>query len=324
MPLGRSIGLGLAVVAATAVALLSYSMYSTKRKQRRDRKSIAVIGLVCLDIHAHPVKSLPERGNVIFGNIHISAAGTAGGVAVTASKLDLFVDLYGCVGGDYVATILLSLLERVGIDVTNVQRLDVLKTSCTVINVGPSGERPALHQKGAADHLVLEDYDSIYTNNEIIHIGGIGLVPNGPYLKSLVSFLQARDSQRTAVEITLDLIAPYMGICNDLVTILPYIDYFMPSVEEAEEISRLKGAARNGEYFLGIGVRKACIFKAGAAGSWLVTRRDSPIDLAMRTGCRTNERVIAHTNITGSVSTYHILAFDVSQIASGSAVVDTT
>ena len=40
---------------------------------------------------------------------------------------------------------------------------------------------------------------------------------------------------------TLDLIAPHVGTLPSLSMTLPYVDYFMPSIEEAEIISKLFG-----------------------------------------------------------------------------------
>jgi sugar/nucleoside kinase (ribokinase family) len=89
----------------------------------------------------------------------------------------------------------------------------------------------------------------------------------------------------------MDLIAPHEETLSDLKTILSYIDYFMPSLEEAEAIAKLKGPAECGVYFLCIGVCRACIFKAGANGSFLVTRRDSPDDQELRTVSSANGRI---------------------------------
>ena len=67
---------------------LSFIFHSEKKLRK---KSVAVVGLTCLDIHAWPVNNIPEKGNVSFINeISISLAGTAGGVSVTCAKLGLF------------------------------------------------------------------------------------------------------------------------------------------------------------------------------------------------------------------------------------------
>jgi hypothetical protein len=80
---------------------------------------------------------------------------------------------------------------------------------------------------------------------------------------------------------TLDLIAPHEETLSMLKTVLPFVDFFMPSIEEAESISLLRGPLDCGTYFLSIGVRRACIFKAGVLGSYLTCRRDSPVDQQM-------------------------------------------
>lgn len=216
--------------------------------QRTRDRSVAVVGLTCLDIHAWPVRSLADTGGVSFIDcVHMSAAGTAAGMAVTAAKLGLQVELYGCIGGDFTGTVLRMLMERVvGLNTKNLSVLTGAATSATVINVRPGGERPALHQLGASDQLVLRE-DQIHricTENAFLHIGGIGLVQDNPFSLGILPLLRAAKTRKANVVITtMDLIAPYTGASSLLKEALPFVDYFMPSLEEAEQIAQLEGPA---------------------------------------------------------------------------------
>ena len=66
------------------------------------------------------------------------------------------------------------------------------------------------------------------------------------------------------------LFAGYLGAKADLpavAQVLPYVDYFMPSIEEAEALTGFAGLADNARYFLDRGV-KACVFTRGADGAY--------------------------------------------------------
>ncbi len=68
---------------------------------------------------------------------------------------------------------------------------------------------------------------------DIVHVGGNGL------LRSLdgaptAALLQA--AKKNGAVTTYDLLAPSTDVLTDLETYLPYIDYFMPAMEEAAEL----------------------------------------------------------------------------------------
>jgi sugar/nucleoside kinase (ribokinase family) len=66
---------------------------------------------------------------------------------------------------------------------------------------------------------------------------------------------------------TLDVFASSKTDLPAVAQVLPYVDYFMPSIEEAAALTGLSGLADNAKYFLDLGV-KACIFTRGAEGAY--------------------------------------------------------
>ena len=72
--------------------------------------------------------------------------------------------------------------------------------------------------------------------------------------------------------------------------LLPHIDFFMPSMEEAEFLSGFKEPGDIAKYFLDLGVG-SCIFKWGDMGSFITTRDSSvrmpafKVDVVDTTGC---------------------------------------
>ena len=76
-------------------------------------------------------------------------------------------------------------------------------------------------------------YDQVF-DAPIIHLGGTGLLKklDGPASVTLLKEAKARG--RT---VTFDLIAASAETIGIVAPLLPYIDYFMPSIEEAKDMS---------------------------------------------------------------------------------------
>lgn len=250
---------------------------------------VAVVGLMILDILGRPVERIPEGGNVEFiEEIRLTVAGTAGGTVVDCAKLGLRTMAVGCVGRDEKGDFILDSYRRLGIDCSAMQHTEDAPTSATILNVRPNGDRPALHVRGASDHLRVQsnDYDRI-CDGRFLHMGGTGLLQmmDGYPTEGLLKAAKAR-----GLTVTFDLIAPNAGTLELLRPCLPHVDYFMPSMEEASFMSGMEAPDRIANFFLDLGAG-ACVFKWGARGSYLATRdghRRIPafrVEVSDTTGC---------------------------------------
>ena len=185
------------------------------------------------------------------------------------------------------------------------QRIEGHPTSCTVINVRPNGDRPCLHQMGASDQLALSETDLKEISQlvaqqvsarglAIVHIGGTGLQRECPQEFSTLALLRAlREAcPSEGLIITLDLIAPHDGTVEILQRALPFVDYFMPSIEEAEQLSGFQGAAACAKHFLSLGVRRAVVLKSGGQGSYYLHRSSAGTDPVNIPACRFLERAL--------------------------------
>jgi len=251
---------------------------------------VSVIGLYILDVLGRPVERIPERGNVDFiEEIRLTVAGTAGGTAVDVAKLGLRALAVGAVGDDEKADFVLATMTKFGIDTRAMQRLPGVPTSATILNIRPNGERPALHVRGASDHFVVPDamLDTVLAP-PIVHLGGTGLLKalDGPPSERLLA-----EAKRRGRTVTFDLIAASAETIGIVAPLLPHIDYFMPSIEEARDMSGCTGPADCADYYIGRGAT-ACVFTLGADGAYYAhrdgTRLLSPaFDVAVvdTTGC---------------------------------------
>src|SRR5919199_1086876 len=108
------------------------------------------MGVHVLDVLVRPVERIPEgQGGELVEEIRITAAGSAGGTALTLAKLGARVRSAGAIGRDPVGDMLLALLRRDGVDTSLLVRRDEVQTSASVLPIRPTGERPAFHVVGA-------------------------------------------------------------------------------------------------------------------------------------------------------------------------------
>lgn len=254
------------------------------------RYDVSVIGLYILDILGRPVTRIPERGNVDFiDEIRLTVAGTAGGTVIDTAKLGLRSLAVGAVGDDEKADWVLLTLEKHGADASAMQRLAGIPTSATILNVRPNGERPALHVRGASDHFDVPPtaYDQVF-DAPIIHLGGTGLLKrlDGPASVTLLKEVKKRG--RT---VTFDLIAASAQTLAIVEPLLPFIDYFMPSIEEARDMSGKSSPEDCAKFYLDRGAT-ACVFTLGGEGAFYAhkdgTRLRSPayeVEVVDTTGC---------------------------------------
>lgn len=254
------------------------------------RYDVSVIGLYILDVLGRPVSRIPDGGGVEFiEEIRLTVAGTAGGTIIDTAKLGLKSLAVGAVGNDEKADWVLATMQRHGIDISAMQKLNGVPTSATILNVRPNGERPALHVRGASDHFDVPHamYDQVF-DAPIIHLGGTGLLKklDGPASLNLLKEAKAR-----GCTVTFDLIAANADTAKIVRPLLPCIDYFMPSIEEAMEMSGQKSPEDCAGFYLDAGAT-CCVFTLGGDGAYYAhrdgTRLHSPaydIKVVDTTGC---------------------------------------
>jgi len=227
------------------------------------------VGLTILDIAGRPVEAIPEGGNLAFiDEIRMNPAGTASGALMNAAKLGISTTTVACVGNDEKGDFIVNFYENMGIDCSMVQRTDEMPTSATILPIRPNGERPALHCRGASDKLFVSDdqFDAV-CDARFLHHGGTGLLNDMDQGQSAKLLQHAKSKGLTT---TFDLIGPNDQTIELLKDVLPHIDYFMPSFEEAVFMSGLKDPGENAKFYKDMGVT-SCIFKWGEKGSFVST-----------------------------------------------------
>jgi sugar/nucleoside kinase (ribokinase family) len=193
-----------------------------------EMRAIAM-GVHVLDVLVRPVESIPEgQGGQLVEQIKITAAGSAGGAALTLAKLGAEVRSAGAIGTDAVGEMLLALLERDGVDTSLLVRRDEAQTSASVLPIRPSGERPAFHVVGANQGYGPEDVDwGAVAKATHLHLGGPEFM-GGENAARILS--RAREHE---VVTSADILAPGdPDLLSWIEPALPHLDYLLPNDEQ--------------------------------------------------------------------------------------------
>lgn len=235
------------------------------------KPTVVSLGIHIVDILGRHVTEIPPgQGVDILDEIRITVAGTAAATSVDLAKLGANVIAMGAIGSDELGNFVVSTMDSYGIDIANLVRKGGVPTSATMLPIRPNGERPALHVFGANGELTLDDINfDVIANADYLHLGGTSVMAkfDGPPSVNVLKFAKEK-----GVITTFDLVAVERPDLMELIDpLLPYIDYFMPGLEEAEMMTGLTERQDVINYFLDRGVGTT-VFTMGAEGSTIANK----------------------------------------------------
>src|SRR5258706_467229 len=196
------------------------------------------VGVHILDVLGRPVGDIPPgQGSVLLQDLGAPAAGTAAGPSVDLARLGVAVFSCGAVGDDALGDLLITLLNKEGVDTRYVIRKPGQRTSATILPIRPNGERPALHAPGATQMLELDDLTAEIFDlataggaQPVLHIGGPD--PLGPFAGEPLRAL-ARAAKDRGFLVTLDVLRAGDAAAFDrLKPLLAVCDWFMPNEDQ--------------------------------------------------------------------------------------------
>lgn len=247
------------------------------------------MGVHVLDVLVRPVEAIPEgQGGNLVEEIKITAAGSAGGTAITLAKLGARTSSAGAIGADAVGQMLTSLLERDGVDTQHLVRRDGVQTSASVLPIRPSGERPALHVIGANATYGPDDVPwEVLAGSTHLHLGGPEFMGGEAAARILA---HAREN---GVTTSADILAPGDQAAQIIDWIAPAfgeLDYFLPNDEQVLGLTGEDDLAAGCRALIRRGV--GCVVATqGAEGVLIVNEEGSEpvpafeVDVVDTTGC---------------------------------------
>ena len=211
------------------------------------KKAIAA-GHICLDItpafkskEEKSIKDLFRPGQLIaMDAAKVSLGGSVSNTGIGMKRLGADVELMGMVGNDAFGQMVLNELEKYDTSPDSMIVRDGVGTSYSVI-LAPAGiDRIFLHCSGANDTFTLDDIDLEKVKEaNLFHFGYPSLM-RMMYIdggKELVRLLKAVHELGVAVSVDMAMFEESAEAgsqdWNELLkSVIPYIDFFVPSIEE--------------------------------------------------------------------------------------------
>lgn len=237
-------------------------------------KKIACVGILVADVMTKPVDEIPGKGLLGQVNaIEMYSGGNAMTAAVNMCKMGMDTAIVGKVGSDMFGRFLEEKLAENGVDVTGLKKDPVTQSAVSVVLSASDGERTFLHCEGTNGTFCEDDIDwSVIEKADIIFLTGTFLMSvfDG---EQTVRFLKKckEMGKTTALDVCWDAKGNWGKLLNPA---MPYIDYFLPSIEEAMQISGKTDPDQIADVFFENGVKKVVI-KMGSKGCYLRESRDS-------------------------------------------------
>ncbi len=251
---------------------------------------LSAVGFVVLDTLCAHADAMPPRGGATFvDQTTMTVAGTAGATALDCALLGLKTQVVTELGHDPMGDWLVSAMTAAGIDTGLVYRNAAVQSPMSMLPIAPDGARSAFFAPGTSNTFTLDDAGiEAACNARIVHLGGTGLLAAFDGERSLSMLKRAKELGRTTV---FDLI-----LANDATTalvepLLPYIDYFVPSIEESRAMAGGGSPADVAGWFKARGVKNAVITLEGD-GVWVDPEAGAAfqlpahaVDVVDTTGC---------------------------------------
>jgi sugar/nucleoside kinase (ribokinase family) len=235
------------------------------------KKPVVCLGIMVADVVGRPVESFPDQGRlVLVDEMSLHTGGCAVNAAIGLAKLGIPVEVIGKVGNDAFGNFLLVELKKYLVGTKGVRRDRTAGTSATMVMVHPDGERSFIHYLGANARLRPEDIDfDLVQKSSILHFAGTFVLPGIDGEPSVALLRKARaagvttflDTVWDASNRWMELLAPY----------LPMVDYFVPSLGEAQQLTGLEQPRDVARALLDGGVGVVAL-KMGAQGCLVMTQ----------------------------------------------------
>ncbi len=231
---------------------------------------VTCLGILVADVVGKPIDTYPERGRLqLVDRMELHSGGCAANTGVSLAKIGVKTAVIGKVGNDGFGDFLVQVLQKHSIDTRGVKRDEKEATSATMVMVHSDGERSFLHYIGANAALRLEDVDmDIVRESRVLHIAGALVMPgiDGEPTAELL-----RRAKEMGIITSFDTVwNTSSGWMNTVRPCLPYVDYMIPSIEEAKMLTGREDPEDIAQVFLDHGV-KVVGLKMGERGCYIRT-----------------------------------------------------
>jgi sugar/nucleoside kinase (ribokinase family) len=229
---------------------------------------VACVGILVADAIAKTVDKLPARGKLdLVDQLDLYTGGCAVNSGIAMAKIGLNTAVLGKIGNDGFGKFIYNSLKEEKVNVDGLVLDSNSSTSASVVLVDSGGERSFLHCLGANAEFTDKDVDfGIIEKSKIVFIAGTMLMPSFDGEPCARVLKKAKEMGKyTALDTAWDSKGRWMKVLEPC---MKYIDLFMPSYEEAVQLSSKEDAEDIADVFLSMGVKTAVI-KLGKDGCYI-------------------------------------------------------
>ena len=231
-------------------------------------KKIACIGIMVADVMTDPIEAFPEPGKLVkIGSVTVHNGGNAMTAAINLKKMGVDAKMVGKLGDDMFGYYLRECLDKAGVDTRGLKIDGEVQTSVSIVLRDATGERSFLHCTGTNAVLSVEDVDwSIVAECDGVFVTGSFLMDNFDGEETAEFLKKCKEMGKTTfLDVCWDASGRWGEVLN---CCMPYIDYFMPSIDEAIEIAGCSDPDEIADAFAAKGVVNTVI-KLGKKGAYL-------------------------------------------------------
>ncbi|MFA7288501.1 MAG: carbohydrate kinase family protein [Melioribacteraceae bacterium] len=229
---------------------------------------VTCVGIIVADVIAKTVNNLPKEGKLeLIEKLELHIGGCASNASIDLEKIGIRAAIIGKVGNDGFGEFVMNEMKSNGVIVDGVVKGINSRTSASIVSINSNGERSFLHHLGANAEFCSDDINfSIIENSKIVFVAGALLMPSFDGNPTALLLKKAQDSNViTVMDTAWDSTGKWMHLIKPT---LPYLDYFIPSFEEAEMISGKNEPEDIADIFLNEGV-KTVVIKLGSKGCFI-------------------------------------------------------
>lgn len=228
------------------------------------------LGIFVVDVLGRPIDTFPEKGKlVLFDELEIHAGGCANNTAIALARLGISAGAMGKIGSDAFGDLVLQTLTENCVNTAGIQRDVNTNTSFTFVAIASDGERTFYHYIGANGELCEGDlnWETIKTA-KILHIAGALVMPrfDGQPMANVLQKAKALGIT-TSLDTAWDATGKWL---ETLAPCLPYIDIFLPSLLEAQNLTGISELRNITQFLMNYGISTVGI-KMGEQGSYVRT-----------------------------------------------------
>ncbi len=238
-------------------------------------KKVACVGILVADVIVEPISSYPEKGVLLpVNSITMHNGGNAMTASINIRKLGVETSLIGCVGKDIFGDYLKQCLINAGVSVDGIKAVEGVQTSSSVLMIEEkTKERSFFHCEGANAAFSIEDIDfDVVSRSDIVFVTGSFLLKTFDGEQTMEFLKKCKVmGKTTALDVCWDATGKW-GEKLDMV--MPYIDIFLPSIDEARLIAKKETPEEMADEFFKKGVGTVVI-KCGSNGCYVRASKDA-------------------------------------------------